>query len=43
MAQLEKVGELIRFRTGAEAREDAVQVQAEQKAIGEQLGKVLKK
>jgi tripartite-type tricarboxylate transporter receptor subunit TctC len=44
VAQLEKgAGELIRFRTGAQARDDAVQVQTEQKAIGEQLGKVLKK
>jgi tripartite-type tricarboxylate transporter receptor subunit TctC len=42
-AQLEKIGEFIEFKTGKEILEAATQVQAEQKVIGEQLGKVLKK
>lgn len=42
-AQLEKIGEFIEFKTGKEILEAATQVQAEQKAIGEQLGKVFKK
>jgi len=43
VAQLEKIGEFIEFKTGKEILAVATQVQAEQKAIGEQLGKVLKK
>jgi tripartite-type tricarboxylate transporter receptor subunit TctC len=43
LVQMEKVGELIRFRTGKQTHDDAVQVQAEQKIVGEQLGKLLKK
>jgi tripartite-type tricarboxylate transporter receptor subunit TctC len=42
-AQLEKIGEFIEFKTGKEILEAARQTQAEQKAIGETLGKVLKK
>ena len=42
-AQLEKIGEFIEFKTGKEILETARQVQAEQKVIGEMLGKVLKK
>jgi tripartite-type tricarboxylate transporter receptor subunit TctC len=42
-AQLEKIGEFIEFKTGKEILEAARQVQAEQKVIGEMLGKVLKK
>ncbi|MBM3650302.1 MAG: hypothetical protein FJX11_21195 [Alphaproteobacteria bacterium] len=40
--KLEKIGEFIEFKTGKQIREAAIQVQAEQKAIGETLGKVLK-
>lgn len=40
LAQLEKIGEFIEFKTGKEILEVARQVQAEQKVIGEQLGKV---
>jgi putative tricarboxylic transport membrane protein len=43
MAALDKTGELIEFKTGKEIQAAAVKVQAEQKAIGEELGKVLKK
>jgi tripartite-type tricarboxylate transporter receptor subunit TctC len=38
-AQLEKVGELIVFKTGAQIHEAAVQTQAVQKAVGEKLTK----
>jgi len=34
------VGEDIRFRTGAEALKDAQEVQAAQRVVGEQLGKL---
>lgn len=37
------VGEDIRFRTGAEALKDAAEVQAQQRVVGEQLGKLAKK
>ncbi len=42
-ARLENIGEFIEFKTGKEILEAARQVQAEQKVIGEELGKVLKK
>lgn len=41
--QLDKIGEFIEFKTGKEILEAATTTQAEQKAIGEVLGKVLKK
>ena len=37
------VGELIVFKTGQQIREDVKQVQAEHRAIAEQLGKARKK
>lgn len=43
LVQMEKVGELIRYRSGKETLDDAIQVQAEQKVVGEMLGKLLKK
>jgi tripartite-type tricarboxylate transporter receptor subunit TctC len=43
LAQLEKIGELIQFKTGKQILDAARQTQAEQKVIGEELGKVLKK
>jgi len=42
-AKLDNIGEFIEFKTGKEILEVAIQVQAEQKAVGEILGKVLKK
>lgn len=36
------VGEDIRYRTGAEALQDATEVQAQQRIVGEQLGKIAK-
>ncbi len=42
-AQLDKIGELIEFKTGKQILEVARQVQTDQRAVGEQLGKVLKK
>ena len=41
--RLEAIGEFIEFKTGKQILEAARQVQADQKAIGEDLGKVLKK
>jgi len=41
--KLDKIGEFIEFKTGKEILAAAQEVQAEQKVIGEQLGKVLKK
>jgi tripartite-type tricarboxylate transporter receptor subunit TctC len=38
----DSVGEDIRFRTGAEALKDAQEVQAQQRIVGEQLGKLAK-
>lgn len=44
MARLKQgVGEDIRFRTGAEALKEAAEVQAQQRVVGEQLGKLFKK
>ena len=44
MEQMERaVGELIVFKTGKQIREDVKQVQAEHRAIAEQLGKTRKK
>jgi tripartite-type tricarboxylate transporter receptor subunit TctC len=40
LAQMDRIGELIRFRTGAEALQDAREVLAEQRVVGEQLGRV---
>lgn len=42
LAQLDKIGEFIEFKNGKEILDVARQVQTEQKAIGEQLGKVRK-
>jgi tripartite-type tricarboxylate transporter receptor subunit TctC len=43
MAKLKQgVGEDIRFRTGAQALQDAKEVQAAQRVVGEQLGKLYK-
>lgn len=42
-ARLDNIGEFIEFKTGKEILAAAQEVQAEQKVIGEQLGKVLKK
>ncbi|MBM3572951.1 MAG: hypothetical protein FJX52_11450 [Alphaproteobacteria bacterium] len=41
--KLDKIGEFIEFKTGKEIFEAARTVQAEQKVVSEQLGKVLKK
>jgi tripartite-type tricarboxylate transporter receptor subunit TctC len=41
--KLDRIGEFIEFKTGKEILAAAQEVQAEQKAIGEQLGRVLKK
>lgn len=41
--QLDKIGEYIEFKTGKQILEAATKTQAEQKVIGEALGKVLKK
>jgi tripartite-type tricarboxylate transporter receptor subunit TctC len=41
--KLDTIGEFIEFKTGKQIRDAAVEVQAEQKLIGEQLGKVLVK
>jgi tripartite-type tricarboxylate transporter receptor subunit TctC len=42
-AKLDAIGELIEFKTGKEILDAATQVQAEQKVVGEILGRVLKK
>lgn len=42
LAQLETIGELIGYKSGREIHVDAVKVQAEQKQVGEILGKVRK-
>ena len=41
--KLDRIGEFIEFKTGKEILAAAQEVQAEQRAIGEQLGRVLKK
>ena len=42
MEQLERIGEFIVFKTGQRIRDDVKQVQAEHRAIVEQLGKMKK-